>query len=283
MDQPQNNAEAAELAPDAQTPVEAPAKPEVPQADDKFASKFAALSRKEKEIRHREAQFTAEMERIKAEKSEIEKWKAEKSNADSEFKNKISSNPLKVLEELGITFEDLTKMQLNEQNPTPEMLIARTRQELESGYKKELEELRNSLKQEKEKAASEQHEQVVSGFKKQINQFVDANEEAYELIKMNDAQELVFDVIQEYYESSGKVLSIEEAAKYTEQHLEEEAKRVMEAKKFKQTSPKQEPSEAKIAPTLSNTHAAEVPQSTAKPLSREESLKNAAKMIRWTE
>jgi alanyl-tRNA synthetase len=174
-------------------------------------------------------------------------------------------------------------MQLNEQNPTPEMLIARTRQELETGYKKELEELRNAMKQKEEETEKKQYDETVSGFKSQINDFLSSNAETYELINMNDAQGLVFDVIQEYYESSGRILSIEEAAKHTEEHLEAEAKKIMEAKKFKQTSKPASEQEQKATQTLSNTQSAEVPTSGQKKLSREESLAQAAKMIRWNE
>ena len=109
-------------------------------------------------------------------------------------------------------------------------------------------------------------------------------EEAYELIKLNDAKELVFDVIQEFYQSTGRVLSVEEATKHTEEHLESEARKVFEAKRFKQPAKeKQEPGEKKAAPTLSNTQSSEVPSIGDVKLSREESLKDAAKLIRWIE
>lgn len=259
-----------------------PEVPKAPEEQDKFGSKFAALSRKEKEIRQRETQYQSEMKRIEAEKAELSKWREEKQTAESVFQAKLKENPLKTLEELGLTYEDLTRMQLNEQNPTPEMLIKRTRQELESGYKKELEELRQSMKQKEEQEETKKHEQTVTGFKKEISNFVDANADTYELIKMNDAQETVFEVIQEYYQETGRLLSIEEAAKYTEEVLESEARKVLEAKRFKQ--PAKQPSEApKTTPTLSNALSSEAPHQGEKKLTREESLARAAKMIRWVE
>lgn len=264
-----------------QTPVESQA-PAKPQTDDKFASKFAALARKEKEIREHNQRFMSEKQKLDADKAEMAKWKAEQQSEKERLIGEIKSNPLKWLQEnTGYDFESLTKMQLNEQNPTPEMLIKRTREELESGYKKELEALRQSMKDKEEQEEKTKYEQTVTGFKSQIADYVEANADTYELIKMNDAQDLVFDVIQEYYQESGKILSIEEAAKHTEEHLETEARKVLEAKKFKQT-PKQPSEPAKQgAPTLSNTLAAEVPTTGKKRMSREESIANAAKIIRW--
>jgi len=252
------------------------------QPEDKFAAKFAALTRKEKEIRQRETQYQQELTKIKAEREELTKWRGEKDTSESQLAKRAKDNPLKFLEEQGFTFEDLMKMQLNEQNPTPEMLIKRNREELESGYKKELQELRDSMAAKEEKEAQTKYEQTVSGFKNEISEFIDGNEDAYELIRMNDAKELVFDVIQEYYQNTGRVLSIEDAAKHTEGHLEEEAKKIFEAKRFKQSAPKkEEPVGNKAAPTLSNTQSSEVPISGERKLSREASLKEAAKLIRW--
>ena len=264
-------------------PEAAPAQKE-PQKDERFAAKFAALTRKEKEIRQREQQYGSEASKLKAEREELQKWRAEKEANESGFKKSMKENPLKFLEEQGFTFEDIMKMQLNEQNPTPEMLIKRTRDELETGYRKELEDLKKSMADKEEATKQAQYEQTVSGFKKEISDFVDGNEEAYELIKLNDAKELVFDVIQEFYQSTGRVLSVEEATKHTEEHLESEARKVFEAKRFKQPAKeKQEPGEKKAAPTLSNTQSSEVPSIGDVKLSREESLKDAAKLIRWIE
>jgi len=264
----------------------APVEAAKPVQDDKFASKFAALARKEKELRDTQGRFMSEKQKLDADRAEMEKWKAERQSEKEALLAQAKENPLRWLQEnLGYDFETLTKMQLNEQNPTPEMLIKRTRDELESGYKKELEQLRQSMKEKEEAEERSKYEQTVSGFKKQINSFIDEQAETYELIKMNDAQNLVFDVIKEFYESTQRILSIEEAAKHVEEHLEAEARKVLEAKKFKQTSSKPSEGQApkQTTPTLSNTLASEVPVSGAKKLSREESIAQAAKMLRFHE
>ena len=253
-----------------------------PQAEqDKFGPKFAALSRKEKEIRQREQQYQESMKKYEAEKSELQKWREEKEKGESAIQRELRENPLKFMEKHGISFEELTKMQLNEQNPTPEMLIKRTREELESGYKQELAELRKAMKDKEEQEETKKYEQTVSGFKSQINDFVEANADTYELIKINNAQDLIFDVISEYYEQNGRILSIEDAAKFTEEELEVEARKVLEAKRFKQPARKEEPSQEKTTPTLSNALSSEAPHQGEQKLSREESLARAAKMLRW--
>lgn len=254
-----------------------------PQTDDKFAPKFAALTRKEKELRQREQNYQAEMKRIEAEKAELSKWRSEQKTAEQRLMEKFKANPLKFAEEQGLSFEDLMAMQLNEQNPTPEMLIKRTREELEGAYKKDLEELKNTLRQKEEESEKKQYESTVAGFKSEISDYINANPDSCELITINNKQDLVFDVIQEYYESTGRILSIEEAAKHTEEHLEEEAKKILGAKRFQAQKKVEEPGSNKAAPTLSNTQSSEVPKSGERKLSREESLAQAAKMLRWNE
>jgi hypothetical protein len=130
------------------TPNEAQVKPEKTEEseqkkpiDEKLSSKFAALSRKEKQLKQQEAQFkqrdTEYQATLSQMKSELEKVKAE----FEQYRTGIKRNPLKHLEQEGYDFDKLTQMQLNDQNPTPEMMLERTKQELESGYKSEIEKM----------------------------------------------------------------------------------------------------------------------------------------------
>lgn len=250
--------------------------------DPQFASKFAALTRKEKAIREQQAALKSQQSEIDNLKKQFEdRGKTEVTLAD-----RIKKEPLKVLSEMGLTFEDLSQIVLNEGNPTPEMLIKRTRDELQSEYKKELEDLKTSLLEKEKKSEEDKVNAVKSQYLEQLTEYVNSNEK-YELIRHNDAVQLVYDVVEGFYEEKGEVLSIEQAADQVESYLETEAKRIFELKKFKQTSQtKEQPSagEAKkeAAPTLSNALATQASNQGERYLSDEESKREAAKLIRWT-
>lgn len=258
--------------------------------DEKLSSKFAALSRKEKMLKQRETQVSQQMQQFQ---QQMEAMKAENAKLKQEYeqyRQGIKSSPLQKLQEEGLSFDDLTNMQLNEQNPTPEMLIKRTKQEAMS----EIEKLRKELAEEKARQAEEKKRQeeeaetkTVEQYKSQLAEHVEANAEKYELITLNEASDLVFQVAEEYYNSEGRLLSAEEAADYTEKYLEEKAKKLLNAKKFQKQQaipPKKAISEGvkkEASQTLSNDLSTEVPVGSSKKLTREQEIEEAAKLIRW--
>jgi hypothetical protein len=265
---------------------ETKAEPEKPKIDDKLSSKFAALSRKEKAIRQQELQLKQQMQQwqqqLEAERQEKEKLKQEY----EQYRTSMKNSPLQKLQEEGFSFEDLTNMQLNEQNPTPEMLIKRTKAELEQSYKSEIEALKRQIEETEKKKQEEAESRTVEQYKRQINDHISVNADKYEMITMNEASELVFEVAEQYYNQEGRLLSVEEAADYTEKYLEEEARRLMNAKKLQQQlgqPPKNnsEPPKKEASMTLSNNLSTEVPVGNQKKLSRDEEIEAAAKLLRW--
>jgi hypothetical protein len=260
---------------------------EAPKQEDKFAAKFAALSRQEKKVKQQFAELNRKAQEMQAREKEmtdrIAKLQQESEQYQARF-SKIKDNPLQGLqEEFGTDFETLTKMQLNDQNPTPEMLIKRSEAALEAKYAKKLADLEAKIAEKEETAQKTQVENAKKQYMTAINEHVKTGGDKYELITANSATQLVYEVVEEYFNQNQKVLSVEEAADLVEKHLETEAKKVFELKKFKQTS---QPPVAKTpgkqtAPTLSNSLSAERPVNGPKKLSAEESLREAAKMIRW--
>jgi hypothetical protein len=257
--------------------------PKEEQKIDPFAPKFAALSRKEKQLRQYEASVKAKEAELQKKLEEMEGRSKETDGKLKTFEEDFKSNPIKALKDRGLSLEDLIKIQMNDEQPTVEMQMKRMKEELESSTKKELEELRNSIKQKEEQEAQQRYEQAIKSYKSEISNFIDSNADTYELIKANDASDLMFEVAEEYYKNNKKVLDIKEVADVVEQHLEAEAKKILELKKFKQTSPAQPKPSTQTAPTLSNTAAANVPSNGSRKLSNEESLREAAKLIRWDE
>ena len=260
---------------------------EVEEKDNFLAPKFAALTRKEKQVRAMEQQIKQREAEVAQKLAEIEERSKKNSEANSTFESEFKKNPLKTMEKYGITFDQLTEMQLNEQNPTPEMLMRQMEEKLRAEMEEKYGKLSESLKQKEEREAKERYEAAVSSYKQELSTFVEQNAETYELIATNNATDLMFETAEAFYQQTGKVPDHEELAKAVEEHLEEQAKQILKLKKFQTAKPiEAKPSvqmEPKTAQTLSNTLAAEVPKAATKLISDEQSKKEAAKLLRWNE
>jgi hypothetical protein len=249
---------------------------------DKFASKFAALSRKEKALRDKEAEYESKFEEMERRLAEYEsKPKEPEVNWEQLFRR----DPLRALEEAGMGYDKLTELALNDGKLTPEMQLSAMREEIEGDYQRRFEELENKLA-EKEKAEEEAYyDSVQENFQEEIGNFVEQNQEKYELIEASQANDLVFDVIEEHYNETGNVLNIEEAADAVESYLEEEAHKFMKLKKISArlgVDPQELLQEQDSQVTLSNDHSAQVQYDGAnRLLSTEESKARAAKMLQW--
>lgn len=269
--------------------IDKPVEPTKPPVDEKLSAKFAALSRKEKQLKQQESQWRQQQQTLSQQMSEIRAENEKMKREYEEYRKNIKTSPLQAMEKEGYSFEQLTEMQMNNQNPTPEMLIKQMRSELESGYKSELEQLKKQIADEKLQQQEAAETQTVTHYKSQINEHVSGNPDKYELISLNEASDLVFQVATEFYESEGRILSAEEAADFTEKYLEEEAKKVLNAKKFKAQQFKKSDVPSSKAPTLqkeksqtlSNDLSTEVPVGNSRKLTRDEEIEAAAKLLRW--
>lgn len=283
----------SEAAPEL-APIPPAATPEVPKVDEKFAAKFAALSRQERHLK----QQSAEIARQKADIAQREKeWQARINAQESElgqykaFKDKFTANPLSAAAEAGYDFEKLAQIQANDQNPTPEMLIQRVQKQLDDKYSKQLEELKAQLAEKEQRTQTQQVDAAKKAYLQNIQMHVQENGDKYELIAntpyegQETSAQLVLDVVEEFFNKNQRVLDVSEASDMVEKHLEtEELKRREKLKKFKQTSTPAAATKSaakSTAPTLSNSLTQESPKNGPKPMSREESLREAAKLIRW--
>lgn len=263
------------------TAAETALKPELHQ-DAEFNKKFAALSRQEKAIRDREKQLEARM-------MEIEE-KAKQYSSMEDIKKSLKYNPLKTLEEQGLSFEDLTKIAVNGGQLPPEMQMQVMREELEAKFQKRLEDLENRYTQDKESSEKAQNENAVAGFKEEIKESVyNAKDEdgnyVFEFIRTGDDSDMVYEVIEQHYNDTGEILDTLDAAEAVEAYLEEEAQKFLELRKIKSklSIPKESDKETSVEQiTLSNAQAAQASQ-PKRVRSREESLREAAKQLKWTE
>lgn len=265
--------------------------------DDFLAPKFAALTRKEKQIREYERSLRAKEAELQSKFAEYESKSKATQESESQLLASLKKNPLKFMAEHGLTYEQLTEMQLNEQNPTPAMEMQKLREELREELLKEIGGVKETLKEKEEREAKEQFARAESAYKSELSDFVKNNAETYELILANDAFELMYETAHAYYQQSvkdyeaglikaPKVPSHEELAKAVEAHLEEQIEGIAKLKKVQSKFSNLKPAEPKqpqtqTAPTLSNTLASEVPKPGSKLMSDEESKREAAKLLRW--
>jgi DNA-binding transcriptional MerR regulator len=274
-------------------------KPEVKSTEhiDKFASKFAALTRKEKEFNEK---FKSKETEYNLKLSEIEENR-KKYAPYEQLDKEIGTNKAKAIDFLlskGLTVDEIGQMLMDHANPDPETKFKRTVSETEAALRAEIKALRDEFdnkevkkKESEEEAAKKQHEKVVQGVIADLTDFVNKSDE-YELIRAYDNVSMVYEVMNQHYmeqvekgipDQLIKILSYKEACDAVESHLDEQVSKTYEAKRAKQSPKKEDVREPKTTQTLSNTLSAEVPVSGERQLSKEEKMREAAKMLRWVE
>ena len=265
------------------TPAEAqtPASPQAEPKEDDFNTRFQAMARKEKYLRDQEAKNKAE---------------AEKYKTFQELEAQAASNPLAVMEKYGVTLDQLIAASLGEDAP------AKTVEEQLQALKDDLAAEKETAKQEAERKAKEELEayqqsidEAILKHQMAITEHLGQNAERYELIKLQKAESLVWEVTEAHYDANdGEILTPEQAADKVEAYLEGQVKKAMELARFKkQTEQTQEfsgyqveeknPAERKASPTLTSDLAAPVAdKSSNRHLSHEESQRKAAQLLKWT-
>jgi hypothetical protein len=248
--------------------VEAPAAtPKAPEPKgSEFASKFAALSRKERDIQKRDAELKLREEGLKG-----------KSIDDLRAKAKTSKR--EVLRDLGINYSELTDEILTDGQDTPEKKLTRVEQKL-----KELEDKDAQQKVAEQKAAETAAE---NAYKSKISEYVTSNPEACELIKGSETETLVFQVVEEYHSKTGRILSVEEACAEVEKYLESTLTKLSKLKKFQKYLPAQEasasgkstPTEKQVTLTNRDSTAGAAARISAK--SEEEAFAEAMKLLKF--
>ena len=255
--------------------------PQEGSSQDQFASKFAALSRKEKALRDREADYESKFEEMERRLAEYE---AQSQEPEVDWEQLLRRDPLRALEEAGLGYDKLTELALNDGKLTPDMQMAAMREEIERDYRRKFEDLEERLHAKEEAEAEEYYNSVQENFQYEIGNFINENNETYELINASEADTLVYDVIEEHYNETGRILDLKDAADAVESYLEEEAGKLMKLKKLSgrlDYNP-EELFEPESQVTLSNDHAAQVVHENAqRMLSTEESKARAARMLQW--
>lgn len=217
------------------------ATPEAPKKEDLYSQRAQILLNKEKKAYRAKEEAKALRAAIDNDRAELSKREARM----QEFEKIKADNPMKALEFLGLSYNDLTQYFLNNGNPTPEIQVQGVRKEIEDLRKAQEE--RDRLQVEQAKAQAERDSaEVIQAFQGEINSFVTERSDEYEFINVYGLQNRVYNKIQEFFNETQKVLSIKEGADLVEEEVLGELKKAQATKKYKQLTSPPPPSDKKV-------------------------------------
>jgi len=259
---------------------EAEAAPEPEKPD--FSRQFAVIAKKERELRRREEHVKELETRI----GDLEKGNSQLGS----LRELARDNPAKILQELGISYDDLTQQVINEGNPTAE-------QELKSEntvLRERLEKLESVYKERQEVEENQRMETAQKQLVDNIQKFVN-DSDGYDLVQSKGAYDLVAELMRQHYIQTKEIMEYSRAAQVVEDYYESEGESYFGSKKMQdkwraQLEPKAEEVEeatseqaeqsTKTRPkTLSNEHAVQQTENSTGLLSREQSLERIARML----
>ena len=219
---------------------------EEPQPQQDFSRQFHALSKKEREIRQMELQARDKI-------AQAEKFERSRALAQQD--------PLKFLEENGLSMEKLISRAIGEDEPSPQQQLDQRTAQIEAKIREFEEAAQKHQAQMAEQQRLAQKKSLVDAATAYVNQ----NPERYELIKANKVEGEVWELIEKtYLETNGQVkLDYERAADLIEKQLETETEKqiqhVENLKKLKKLQQKFGPSQGRLAPQPDSTKIETIP------------------------
>lgn len=251
-------------------PEPAPAKD--PKAES-AASRFASLAKREKAIVARSQQIKAQEQQVLQEKQQL----SDTLQRFEGLKKEVAENPLRALEYLGVSYQQLTDFILKGEKPTPELQLMSLEQRMEERFKKQEDERAARLEEQKQ-IAQQETEEVIEAWRQNVSTFIDSKPDDYELIQLNDGKPIVESLIEQSFhqemkrwEAEGKpkhnppkILSEKDAADKVEDWLAKQVEANLNTKKFQAKAAPQPKEESKSpAPaqqrTITNNMAASMP------------------------
>lgn len=169
---------------------------------------------------------------------------------------RLKSEPLRVLLENGVTYDQLTEAIMSGQGGNSEVYA----------LKKEIESLKQGIDQKFTDQTTQQEKQVLAEMQREAQSLVNSSDD-YELVRINGAVPQVMRLIEQVYKEEGQVLDMPEALKLVEEELLKEAEKIAQSKKLQSRfSPVAHPMQAQQQRqtgmrTLTNRDTASVPMS----------------------
>lgn len=168
---------------------------------------------------------------------------------------RLKSEPLGVLLENGVTYEQLTEEILNNQKNSEVFAL-----------KEEIKNLREGIDKKFTEKATQEEQAALSHMRREAEKFVYSGDQ-FELVRETRSVPTVMDLIERTYRKTGEVLDVPEALKLVEDELLNDALKLQKLKKLQgQLSPQapqvQQPQQRQTGMrTLTNRDTANVPMS----------------------
>lgn len=246
-----------------------------PEEDSKkITARLAIAAKKEGQIKAREAELAKREEAIKSLDANFK--------SIDEAKKAAKINPIKFMEQFGLTFEEVTKFFL-EGKPTEKSAMEVQKEEIEA-LKAELKKDKEDAQAREDKRQQEYIDRSIADYKTKLSGYIDSNPDEFELLIANgdEAKQAVWDVIQAHFDETGKTMDGAAAAKMVEEYYLEESKKYANTKKFKALAGIKTDPEKPKSVTLTNSGLVSAAASNANEvLSKEASLKKMAATLKW--
>lgn len=263
---------------------------------DKLTERFGVLARMEQQNVRQRQEIARDRQAIAAEKTRLEGIGSEISTLKARIAEEDAlwqGNPLEMMRRKGWSYDKITQLQLNEGRPTPEMVAKQTVQEELKAEKDRQDKLRLEAEEADKVKYQKAFEEKLAEFTQEVQDFYTATEntEAYELINLHDAREVVVATIEEHFQRTKKagkpqIMGIKQACDLVEKYLEERVEKSTQTKKWAaraNSTPASDASKPNGEATPNPTH---VPPRTitnnltssaqgSRPLSREERIRRA--------
>ena len=200
--------------------VDASAKPPEVQQPDPLALKTAELAKRERVYAQRRKELDERDAQLKSREAGVQSAEDFKTS----LKGRITQAPLETLSELGLTYDQLTNLILNQ--PKPEDLQFQQLQTEMKALKAANEQTVAQIQQQKQ----DSYKQAVNQIRNEVKLLVDANAD-FETIKETGSHEAVVALIEETFKEEGMLLTVEDASKEVEEFLMKEALKMAGLKK----------------------------------------------------
>lgn len=219
------------------------------KTDEPISAQYAQLARKEKAVRAKVQEMKAAELSVKAREEALAAKETElqaKYDRDYIPRDRLKKDPFAVLNETGVTYDEITQQALNQPKPEDQALQA-TIQELKSKIAS-LETAQETSKKSAEDTQQRNYQEAVKQIRNEVVHAVNSNPD-FETIQATGASEDVVELITQTFEEEGRLLTVEEAAKQVEDYLLEEALRLARLGKVqKRLAPTSQPTPAESKP-----------------------------------
>lgn len=214
-------------APDSIEPAVAASKPaeESPQ----LSPQYAALARKEKALRQQIREFKVQQDAFKAEQ-DAAKLRPAPSVDTSKYieRDRVKADPVNTLQELGLSYEELTQSILNQSQQDPYTKAALARMESQLKLQEERIAAQNKALEDQQ---SQSYTQALNQITAEAKNLV-KDGDAFEMIKAVDGVKDVVSLIERTFKEDGHMLSVEEACQLVEEDLVEQIEKLTRTQKI---------------------------------------------------